>query len=127
MLSVIPAQTDDRVLVDFRTSDDAGVYRWEGGPALVHQLLVYPNTDHQAGTDSMRDMTDQHFFNPAAVEWYWGLYLASPELLAFCIFGLSMVAVLSGKAPLKGLAAAGQRRSDLSRHRRSGFGASRPR
>jgi putative tricarboxylic transport membrane protein len=34
------------------------------------------------------------------------LYLASPELLAFCIFGLSMVATLSGKAPLKGLTAA---------------------
>ena len=34
------------------------------------------------------------------------LYLASPELLSFCIFGLSMVGVLSGKAPLKGLAAA---------------------
>src|SRR5579859_1139246 len=31
------------------------------------------------------------------------LYLGSSELLAFCIFGLSMVAVLSGKAPLKGL------------------------
>jgi putative tricarboxylic transport membrane protein len=35
------------------------------------------------------------------------LYLASPELLSFCIFGLAMVGVLSGKAPLKGLAAAG--------------------
>src|SRR3984957_8340414 len=34
------------------------------------------------------------------------IYLASPELLSFCIFGLSMVGVLSGKAPLKGLAAA---------------------
>ncbi|HZT51505.1 MAG TPA: tripartite tricarboxylate transporter permease [Stellaceae bacterium] len=33
------------------------------------------------------------------------LYLASPELLSFCIFGLSMVGVLSGRAPLKGLAA----------------------
>lgn len=32
------------------------------------------------------------------------LYLGSPELLAFAIFGLSMVAVLSGRAPLKGLA-----------------------
>lgn len=31
------------------------------------------------------------------------LYLGSSELLAFCIFGLSMVAVLSGNAPLKGL------------------------
>jgi TctA family transporter len=34
------------------------------------------------------------------------LYLKSPELLACCIFGLSMVGVLSGKAPLKGLAGA---------------------
>ena len=38
MLSDIPMQTDDRVLVDFRTSDDAGVYRWEGGPALVQTV-----------------------------------------------------------------------------------------
>ena len=38
MLSDIPAQTDDRVLIDFRTADDAGVYRWEGGPALVQTV-----------------------------------------------------------------------------------------
>jgi selenide,water dikinase len=38
VLSVIPAQVDDRVLVDFRTSDDAGVYRWDGGPALVQTV-----------------------------------------------------------------------------------------
>jgi selenide, water dikinase len=29
---------DDRVLVDFRTSDDAGVYRWGGGMALVQTV-----------------------------------------------------------------------------------------
>ncbi len=29
---------DDRVLVDFRTADDAGVYRWDGGPALVQTV-----------------------------------------------------------------------------------------
>ena len=34
----MPVRTDDRVLVDFRTSDDAGVYRWEGGPALVQTV-----------------------------------------------------------------------------------------
>ena len=33
------------------------------------------------------------------------LYIGSPELLAFAVFGLSMVAVLSGNAPLRGLAA----------------------
>ena len=38
MLSDIPAQTDARVLVDFRTADDAGVYRWESGPALVQTV-----------------------------------------------------------------------------------------
>jgi TctA family transporter len=34
------------------------------------------------------------------------LYLGSPELLAFSVFGLCMVAVLSGGSPLRGLAAA---------------------
>lgn len=38
MLSDIPAQTDPRVLIDFRTADDAGVYVWEGGPALVQTV-----------------------------------------------------------------------------------------
>lgn len=34
------------------------------------------------------------------------LYIGSPELLSFCVFGLSLVAVLSGGTPLKGLAGA---------------------
>jgi selenide,water dikinase len=38
VLSDIPASTDDRVLIDFRTADDAGVYRWESGPALVQTV-----------------------------------------------------------------------------------------
>jgi selenide,water dikinase len=38
VLSDIPAQTDDRVLIDFRTSDDAGVYRWGSGPAIVQTV-----------------------------------------------------------------------------------------
>ena len=33
------------------------------------------------------------------------LYLGSPELLAFAVFGISMVAILSGNAPLRGLTA----------------------
>ena len=35
------------------------------------------------------------------------LYFGSPELLACAVFGISMVAVLSGSSPLRGLAAAG--------------------
>jgi selenide,water dikinase len=38
VLSQLPPQTDPRVLVDFRTHDDAGVYVWEGGPALVQTV-----------------------------------------------------------------------------------------
>jgi selenide, water dikinase len=38
VLSDIPPQTDDRVLIDFRTADDAGVYRWDGGSALVQTV-----------------------------------------------------------------------------------------
>ena len=34
------------------------------------------------------------------------LYIGSPELLSFCIFGISLVAVLSGASPFKGMAAA---------------------
>ncbi len=33
------------------------------------------------------------------------LYLGSPELLAFAVLGISMVAILSGNAPLRGLTA----------------------
>lgn len=34
----LPRQDDPRVLVDYRTADDAGVYRWPGGPALVQTV-----------------------------------------------------------------------------------------
>jgi selenide, water dikinase len=31
-------QSDPRILVDYRTADDAGVYAWEGGPAIVQTV-----------------------------------------------------------------------------------------
>jgi len=34
----LPPETDPRVLVDYRTSDDAGVYRWSNGSALVQTV-----------------------------------------------------------------------------------------
>ncbi|MGA5820140.1 alpha/beta hydrolase [Kitasatospora sp. NPDC094028] len=52
--------------------------RAEGGPALRHQLLVYPNTDHAADTPSLRDHDDPVLFNRRSVAWYWGHYLADP-------------------------------------------------
>jgi selenide, water dikinase len=38
VLSDLPRQTDPGVLIDYKTSDDAGVYRWAGGPALVQTV-----------------------------------------------------------------------------------------
>ncbi|MFJ9695988.1 alpha/beta hydrolase [Kitasatospora sp. NPDC101183] len=50
--------------------------RAEGGPALRHQLLVYPNTDHGADTPSLREHDDPLWFNRRSVAWYWSHYLA---------------------------------------------------
>ncbi|WP_406210695.1 alpha/beta hydrolase [Kitasatospora sp. NBC_01560] len=52
--------------------------RDEGGPALRHQLLVYPNTDHRAGAASLDEHDDPVLFNRRSVAWYWGHYLADP-------------------------------------------------
>ncbi|MEU8510447.1 alpha/beta hydrolase [Kitasatospora sp. NPDC048722] len=52
--------------------------RDEGGPAVRHQLLVYPNTDHGADTPSSREHDDPLLFNRRSVAWYWGHYLADP-------------------------------------------------
>jgi acetyl esterase len=46
-----------------------------GGPALVHQLLVYPVTDHSFGTDSYRENADGYLLTRAMMEWFWGHYL----------------------------------------------------
>ncbi len=53
--------------------------RDRGTPHLIHQLLIYPNTDAAADTESMREITDEHFFNVNAIKWYWGMYLGSEE------------------------------------------------
>jgi acetyl esterase len=53
--------------------------RERGGPDLVGQLLVYPNTDRRADSGSMVDNDDPALFNRTSVAWYWGHYLARDE------------------------------------------------
>jgi acetyl esterase len=53
--------------------------RDRGGPAIRHQVLVYPNTDHRADTPSARENTDPLLFNRHSVAWYWGHYLAGAD------------------------------------------------
>jgi acetyl esterase len=50
-----------------------------GGPPLTCQVLVYPNTEYGADTESMRENADPSFFNSRSVAWYWANYLARPE------------------------------------------------
>jgi len=51
--------------------------RDRGGPPLAGQLLVYPNTQYGAETESMR-FDDPALFNRRSVAWYWQHYLADP-------------------------------------------------
>ncbi len=94
--------------------------RERGTPEFIHQLLVYPNTDATADTPSMREVTDEHFFNKNAIAWYWGMYLTSPEdglsplaspLLAADLSGLPPATVITAELdPLRDEAEAyGQR------------------
>jgi acetyl esterase len=53
--------------------------RDRGGPDLVAQVLVYPNTDYRGDTESMRDNDDETLFNRRSVAWYWSHYLSRPQ------------------------------------------------
>ncbi|MEU9992654.1 alpha/beta hydrolase [Streptomyces sp. NPDC048045] len=52
--------------------------RDHGGPPIAAQLLVYPNTDYLADTESRRENSDEVFFNHRSVDWYWRHYLTDP-------------------------------------------------
>ncbi|MGI5243487.1 alpha/beta hydrolase [Dactylosporangium sp. CA-139066] len=77
-----------------------------GGPSLVGQLLVYPNTDQTADDDSMRENDDPYLFNHHSVAWYRSHYfpdaddaynpLASP-LLAESLAGLPPALVITAE------------------------------
>ncbi|GLZ39792.1 alpha/beta hydrolase [Actinokineospora sp. NBRC 105648] len=48
------------------------------GPPIAHQLLVYPNTEYNSDTPSLRENSDRYLFNHHSVAWYWDNYLADP-------------------------------------------------
>jgi acetyl esterase len=53
--------------------------RDEDGPKLVHQLLVYPVTDHSFETGSYGENADGYMLTRTAMEWFWNHYLNGPE------------------------------------------------
>jgi acetyl esterase len=50
-----------------------------GGPALVHQLLVYPVTDCAFDTASYRENAEGYFLTREMMRWFWQQYLEKPE------------------------------------------------
>ncbi len=49
------------------------------GPSLVHQLLIYPVTDHAFGTDSYTENAEGYMLTLPMMEWFWNHYLADPD------------------------------------------------
>jgi acetyl esterase len=53
--------------------------RDRGGPALRHQLLVYPVTDHSFDTDSYRENAAGPLLTREMMQTFWSFYLADPR------------------------------------------------
>ncbi|NLU73612.1 alpha/beta hydrolase [Streptomyces sp. HNM0575] len=52
--------------------------RERGGPAIAHQLLIYPSTDPAADTESRRVNAEGYFLTETAMRWYGAQYFGSP-------------------------------------------------
>lgn len=56
----------------------AQMARQRGGPALVHQLLVYPATDAGGEYPSRVENGEGYLLSKSAMDWFYGHYLTSP-------------------------------------------------
>jgi acetyl esterase len=52
--------------------------RDRSGPALRHQLLIYPVTDADFGRASYRENAEGFLLTTKAMEWFWGHYVPEP-------------------------------------------------
>lgn len=52
--------------------------RERGGPALRHQLLIYPVTDSDFERRSYRDNADGYLLTRGMMQWFWQQYLEDP-------------------------------------------------
>jgi acetyl esterase len=52
--------------------------RDRGGPALRHQLLVYPVTDARCDSPSYTDNRTGYFLTAVMMQWFWNHYLRTP-------------------------------------------------
>jgi acetyl esterase len=67
------------------------------GPAIAHQLLVYPAVANDIESESFAAYSEGHFLTGERMEFYWNCYIPQPELA-------ELPYVLAAKAPtLRGL------------------------
>ena len=52
--------------------------RDRGGPSLKFQLLIYPLTDFEDDSPSIREYGNDHFLTRGLMDWFAAQYLASP-------------------------------------------------
>jgi acetyl esterase len=50
-----------------------------GGPPIAHQLLIYPATTHDLGTESMQAHAEDGLLTLKDTQWFWAHYLTRPE------------------------------------------------
>lgn len=61
------------------TAATALLARDRGGPALVHQLMIYPVIDARCETPSFEENKEGYFLSARAMRWFWGHYLENPR------------------------------------------------
>jgi len=57
----------------------AMLVRDRGGPALRHQLLVYPVTNRDFETESYRENAEGYMLTRDLMRWFWGHYMNDPS------------------------------------------------
>ncbi len=74
--------------------------RDESGPALAGQVLIYPTTDASSFQNrSHREWGEGYLLTSAGLKWFYGHYVASPELLCHPEVSPLLAANLSGLPP----------------------------
>ena len=70
-----------------------------GGPALAHQLLVYPAVSSGVKTESYRTYGEGHFLTNERIDFYWKCHVPRPEIAEMPYVCASRAETLRGLPP----------------------------
>ena len=73
--------------------------RDENGPAIAHQLLVYPAVDDAVGSASYEEYGEGHFLTAERIAFYWNAYVPQPEVAESPYVLASRATTLRGLPP----------------------------